>query len=326
MRSRTQHALGGLLVVPMVAALPGCVAFEIRDELKKANEHLATANTQLMAANTELDIANAKLQEANSRLVQANRDLTVVNGHLTETILRLDGTNGQIASLQDNHLTSMNTRLDPLGKSLVEVDTHLGSLRRTLENIDSMIPFLTVADSGSSDPTGGTGATDPTTGTTPGAGASTGGQSPTAGQGAATPGAAANTPGENTARMLPETIHIDGREFRLNVYLWRNFQPTVGEAPEAKGLLAKINLVASDKGEAPKGVEATAIRLHRGKSVWTGTPVKETGDTAQTWERMVRPGPAWDIGPGVNVFVQLAFANGSKTWIAAYNQTIERVD
>jgi hypothetical protein len=318
------------------------VVFEIRDELKKANEHLATANTQLMAANTELDVANSKLIEANSRLVQANADLTVVNNNLAQTIQRLDGTNGQIATLQDKHLTSLDTRLDPLGKSLNEVDTHLGSLRKTLDNIDGMIPFMSFADSGPAGGSGGAATTDATasTGTTTGttgvaptdttAGTTSGTGAPTASQGAAgqgaAPGTAASAPMEKVSRMMPETMMIDGREFRLKAYLWRNFQPTVGEAPDAKGLLAKLNLIASDKGGAPKGVEAVAIRLQRGKAVWTGTATKEAGDTAETWERMIRPGPAWEIGPGVNVFVYVELADGSRKWIAAYDQTIERVD
>lgn len=126
--------------------------------------------------------------------------------------------------------------------------------------------------------------------------------------------------------MLPESIQIDGREFRLHVYMWRNFQPGVGQPADNRGLLAKVNLVPSDKGSAPKGVDAVAVRLQRGKSVWTGTASKEAGDTPDTWERMIRSGPAWDMGADVNVFVQLQFPDGSKKWLAAYNQKIDRVD
>jgi len=313
-----------ILLASMTLNMSGCVVFEIRDELQKANQNLATANTQLMAANTELDIANAKLIEANSRLVQANSDLTVVNSNLTQTIQRLDGTNGQIATLQNKHLSTLDTRLDPLGKSLTEVDTHLGSLRKTLDNIDSMIPFLGITDSGESGAEGApTGAEMP--GTAPAAtdaNAPNSTNSPTASVPA--------TPKDTTSRMIPETLQIDSSEFRLSVYMWRNFQPSVepagGAAPAPQGLLAKLNLVPTDKGKAPQGIEVAAIRLQRGKSVWTGQATKETGDTADTWERMVRSGPVWDMGAGVNVFVQLQWPDGSKKWIAAYNQTIERVD
>jgi hypothetical protein len=336
----TRIVLGGFLVLGTIT-MPGCVVFEIRDELKKANENLATANTQLMVANTELDIANAKLLEANSRLAEANQGLTVVNGHLATTILKLEGTNGQIATLQSKHLTNLDTRLDPLGKSLSDVEVHLGSLRKTLDNIDSMIPFINLADPGPDDPA------DPATAATPQDTAPAAGSSDPAHQpthsapvtnpspttspsipGSVTPpGKPAPTKrAETSARMLPETLQIDGRDFTLSTYLWRNFQPTIGEAPGGKGLLAKLNLIAADKGAAPQGVEAVAVRLQRGKSVWTGHATKESGDTVQTWERMLRPGPAWEIGPGVNVFLQLALPDGSKKWIAAYNQTIERVD
>ncbi len=314
-----------ILLLSSTLIMPGCVVFEIRDELQKANQNLATANTQLMAANTELDIANAKLIEANSRLVQANSDLTLVNTNLAQTIQRLDGTNGQIATLQNKHLSTLDTRLDPLGKSLSEVDTHLASLRKTLDNIDSMIPFIGITDSGDGAAAGvATGTDAPVSAPTAVDGNSTNSSNST------TAAAATATPKDTTSRMIPETLQIDSREFRLSVYMWRNFQPTVepaaGAAPTPKGLLAKLNLVPTDKGKAPQGIEAVAIRLQRGKSVWTGTAAKESGDTANTWERMVRSGPAWDQGDGVNVFVQLQWPDGGKKWIAAYNQTIERVD
>jgi len=339
----TRIVLGGFLVLGTIT-MPGCVVFEIRDELKRANENLATANTQLMVANTELDIANAKLLEANARLAEANQDLTVVNGHLATTIQKLEGTNGQIATLQSKHLTNLDTRLDPLGKSLSDVEVHLGSLRKTLDNIDSMIPFINLADPGPDDsaepnPAGSTPETGPGTALSEPAsqpGITVPPTSPPTSAPTITPSTPANVnpsgkptttkPAETNARMLPESLQIDGRDFTLSAYLWRNFQPTIGEAPGGNGLLAKLNLVPTDTGGAPKGVEAVAVRLQRGKSIWTGHAIKESGDTPQTWERMLRPGPAWEIGPGVNVFVQLALPDGTKKWIAAYNQTIERVD
>lgn len=291
MTSRPHVMLIGPGLAATLLMLPGCVAFEIRDELRKTNENLAAANTQLMVANTELDAANAKLLEANARLVDANRDLTTVNGHL-------------------------------------------GSLRNTLDNIDSMIPFINITDDGP-EPAPTTSPAD-TTAATPTPPADGGGTTPATTPGTAPTGippatTALRPPQETTSRMLPETVTIDGQEFRLTAYLWRNFQPTVGEAPGAKGLLASLKLVAADSTASdksiPKGVEAAAVRLQRGKSVWTGTAANEAkADGTQTWERMIRPGPAWEVGPGVNVFVQLVLPDGGKKWIAAYNQTIERVD
>lgn len=100
-----------LLALPVAAlALPlsGCIAWEIRNEMRQVN--------------TSLD--DIKLQ------------LNTVNDGLR----KLERTNTLLADL-DMKLTAMETT----NASLSSIDAHLASLRRTLNNIDSTIPFLKVS-------------------------------------------------------------------------------------------------------------------------------------------------------------------------------------
>lgn len=100
--------LAVLLLSALCANLSGCLAWEIRDELR--------------AVNASLDDVKVKLNSVNDGL------------------LRLERTNTTLANL-DMKLEAMETT----NASLSSVDAHLASLRRTLNNIDSTIPFLKVS-------------------------------------------------------------------------------------------------------------------------------------------------------------------------------------
>ena len=92
-----------LLVIPST----GCIAWEIRDELRQVNASMEDVKVQL--------------------------------GTVNDGLAKLERTNTLLADL-DMKLTSLETT----NASLASVDAHLASLRKTLNNIDSTIPFLSV--------------------------------------------------------------------------------------------------------------------------------------------------------------------------------------
>ncbi len=89
--------------------LPGCVVWDIRNELRQTNAHVAAVQEKLGATND-------KLSGVDDRLTGTNHSLTAVEEQL-------------------NLLRSMN-------QSMGRLDEHLASLRKTIGAIDSMIPFM----------------------------------------------------------------------------------------------------------------------------------------------------------------------------------------
>jgi hypothetical protein len=120
-----------VLAMAMGAAgvLPGCVAWEIRDEMRAANARLVEVQGTIVQTNERLDRVEAGL----TRLDQTN---TLI-GTVEQGLGRIDSTNSSLSTLEQQLalLNSINT-------SLSRLDTHLAALRRTIGRIDSAIPFL----------------------------------------------------------------------------------------------------------------------------------------------------------------------------------------
>lgn len=108
-----------------LAAAPGCVVWEIRDEMR--------------AVNTRLDQVDASLAEVNAQLDGVQTTLDDTNVFLESVYGGLGDTN---SSLEDMH--ERLRMLRSIEESLVRLDTHLGSLRRTINRIDGAIPFLSL--------------------------------------------------------------------------------------------------------------------------------------------------------------------------------------
>ncbi len=100
--------LAVLTLSTLLAHMSGCLAYEVRNELRQIN--------------TSLEDVKLKLNSVNDGL------------------LKLERTNTLLSDL-DIKLTSLETT----NASLASIDAHLASLRRTLNNIDSTIPFLKVS-------------------------------------------------------------------------------------------------------------------------------------------------------------------------------------
>ncbi len=116
MKNTTRARVLAMLALATLAAnMSGCLGWEIRDELRRVN--------------TSLD------------------DIKVQLGTVNDGLLKLERTNTLLSNL-DMKLASMETT----NASLSSIDAHLASLRRTLNNIDSTIPFLKVSDDDKANP------------------------------------------------------------------------------------------------------------------------------------------------------------------------------
>ena len=115
-----------LTLAPLSLTLPGCVVRDIRDGIEQANVNLTTINDSF-----------AKVEKANELLDRVDQDLD-----------KLEAIQARLNSI-DTNLTTMDERLATLQVSLDKVEVSLASLRKTINNIDSTIPFLKI--SGDSD-------------------------------------------------------------------------------------------------------------------------------------------------------------------------------
>lgn len=147
---RTRLSPVTLLLPALLLFLPGCVVWEIRDEMRATNQHLDDVKESLETANTAMATANEGLAQANSRLDQVDEGLarldqtnTLMNDvgqDLGRVKVQLEGVGGQLAVL------------DSIQTSLQRLDVHLASLRKTIGSIDSMIPFLDLGGGGQETP------------------------------------------------------------------------------------------------------------------------------------------------------------------------------
>lgn len=103
------------MCIAFCLASPGCVVHDIHDQIALSNEQLAAINESF-----------AKVEEANALLTKLEADL---------------------ASLEsiERDLTLIDAKLAGVNTELASMDEHLASLRRTINTIDSSIPFLNVS-------------------------------------------------------------------------------------------------------------------------------------------------------------------------------------
>lgn len=106
--------------------LPGCVVWEIRDEMRNVHAQLNEVNAELEGVNTSLEsvqIQLAMLEQTRDRLIQ-------VEGGLGQT-------NDSLSSL-DQQLQLLRS----IQTSLGNLDAHLLSLRKSIQGINRVVPFL----------------------------------------------------------------------------------------------------------------------------------------------------------------------------------------
>ncbi len=94
------------LVLAATLSIPGCIIWDAYDQLELANQQLGEINANL----AEID---GNLEQIDTKLATIDANLDTVDASLAE--------------------------IKPM---LATIDEHLASLRKTINNIDSTIPFL----------------------------------------------------------------------------------------------------------------------------------------------------------------------------------------
>lgn len=94
------------LVLAAAFTMPGCIIWDAYDQLELANKQLGEIN--------------ANLAEIDGNLEQIDTKLATI----------------------DANLDTVDTSLSEIKPMLAKIDEHLASLRKTINNIDSTIPFL----------------------------------------------------------------------------------------------------------------------------------------------------------------------------------------
>ncbi len=122
----------------------------------------------------------------------------------------------------------------------------------------------------------------------------------------------------------PEKVVIDGREYDLDAFLWRDFMPI--SPPDGHLLAAVITVTATDSLELPPGLDANRLWVIDGNKVWE-TEFSDWRNRPRPYQlkKSVGGGPKW--GPEIFVDVVVRLVQGDRTYlIKAPDQRIGRTD
>lgn len=127
-------------------------------------------------------------------------------------------------------------------------------------------------------------------------------------------------------QAAPEKVEINGSEYTLETYLWRDFMPI--SPPDGKPLSAVIRIKDPGGTAISSKIDATRLWVVKGKEIWETefTNEKRSG-LGDTLEKIGRAGPKW--GPGINVDVVVKVVDlksGKNYLLKAANQGIHRTD
>ena len=144
----THRSVATLMLVAALLPASGCVVWRIEDQLQEISATTQKTGHRLDEVGRILDQTNTHLDTTNATLAAVRDQLDAVN-RTNDLLLDLQfglgtGSKGdtEVIEKRKSVLDTLNTIDTSLGK----LDHHLASLRRTLENIDSTIPFIGFAD------------------------------------------------------------------------------------------------------------------------------------------------------------------------------------
>lgn len=123
----------------------------------------------------------------------------------------------------------------------------------------------------------------------------------------------------------PERVEINGRQFVLETYLWRDFMPI--SPPDGKPLIALTWVTAIDSAPFPSSLNATRLWVVNGEQVWEAKFSDEPRPPTppHQLEKIARNGPKWGPGLQVEVVVKLVY-NNKDYLLRASKQPIWRTD
>lgn len=138
--SRARRTFVLLFAALCPLALSGCVAWEIRDEMRTVNQHLkeidpVLLNTRGLLATVNEDVrqTNARLDAVHAELVQTRELLVAVEGSLKTANPKLLDVNSGLDRMQV---------LNDVHASLQRVEGHLGPLSRTMGSLGGTLSWL----------------------------------------------------------------------------------------------------------------------------------------------------------------------------------------
>src|SRR4051812_23506080 len=101
-----------LLVLTFTGLLnSGCIAYEMRDELRTINK--------------QLELANAALSDMDHKLVQTQQTVATIHESMESS---------------DRSLKSINESMEPIRISLRRVDDELAGMIQTIQKVDKFVP------------------------------------------------------------------------------------------------------------------------------------------------------------------------------------------
>jgi hypothetical protein len=150
------------------AFLPGCIAWEIKDEVHAANERMGEIDGVLIRTSHDLETANEGIAKTDALLEEVRASIATTNEQLADVQRRVDQTNTRLDSVlaslgrTDEHLVAVNAvlgetspklqttndgmeRLRILGEvqtSLQHINTALGPLQKAMGSLGSTMSFL----------------------------------------------------------------------------------------------------------------------------------------------------------------------------------------
>jgi len=124
---------------------------------------------------------------------------------------------------------------------------------------------------------------------------------------------------------IPEMIQINGHNYSMETYMWRDFMPI--SPPQERPMIAIINIVDMDNKEenVSKLIDVDKLWVIKNvHEIWeTAFENEERPVTKYTLEKVAREGPYWDPYIYVDVVVKIMDITTKNNWLLkASNQQI----
>ena len=131
-------------------------------------------------------------------------------------------------------------------------------------------------------------------------------------------------PINDDVKNAPQQIVINGKEFSLTSYLWRDFMPIAPK--DGHELAAVIRISTIDSTTFPNDVTADVMWVLNGAEYWA---VKLSDDSYYqdfVLAKRATGGPKWDPGTEVEVIVRLYDSNDNSYYVKESKVGIHRTD
>jgi len=114
------------------------------------------------------------------------------------------------------------------------------------------------------------------------------------------------------------TLSVGKTRVVLRVYAWRDFMPL---RDDHDGSDLMVNLRIAENGAAlPPSLVVDSAWVRSAGGLWATTPTTETRlNLRNELELMLRGGPKWEIGQGIEVLVKLRLPSGRAGYILAHS-------